>query len=325
MAKQARWRVTVREPRADKKEKNLVLVARPPKGLVDEWGKRVRKKEKSSGTQDGKVAEARAREAEERLNATLPSSSFDRTVEEAVAAYLTGHEVAETYRVSCRSALKHARHTLGKLRGAELTKGSLLRAQDDLRRRLGPATVNLYLSVFGAAWRWCYDRELVEHPWPGVRALPTETKKRPYQPEEVQRVLDWLAAYKKSLTDWHSFFSLLADTGCRPGEIAELRGRTSTSNAAAFEFGYGRAAEADRVAECSGSRLHLRRLPYCRGACRTYGSGPGAEEAGPSTSTQPFAHSRKRSAPSGSPTRESSTCTPSGATGSPRPMRPVSP
>lgn len=134
-----------------------------------------------------------------------------------------------TYQVALR---RLERVALGQVRASALDRAHVVLAQDELQalanevipgQLLARSSVNLTLSRVKSAWSWAHERALVKAPWPPVRRLKARrTSKRPYSDAEVARVIDWT---RENRPDWLPFLQVLADAGCRPGELAAIDGR----------------------------------------------------------------------------------------------------
>lgn len=220
----SKWTVKVVEPDPKKRQRSLVLVRYPPSGAVDEKGRRLRSQRSSSGTCDLAAAQAEAQLLEDRLNSASGLLCEGGTIEAIVRAYLTGSKLSKSHRTNCTSALK-ASPTLASLPIGGLTRAKLRLGRDQMTRGRANSTVNGYLKALKAAWNWAAERDLVDRRFPKIKPLEEGSTKRPYSPAEVQQVLDWLEANPRGFSDWFSFFSLLADTGLRPGELLRLQGQ----------------------------------------------------------------------------------------------------
>jgi integrase len=224
MEKRTRWVVDVDDPNPSRRTRSYVLVYRPPAGAIDECGKRYRVRRFSSGTEDQQEAQLRARQEEARLNTASGILARGETVRTVVDAYLATNKHGVSYHTQCYSALKAA-PDFARLSVSRVDRAAVLRARDAMRAGRANSTVNSYLRNLAAAWRWAEERGLVPSPWPRVKKLCAKTSKRPYEPAEVQAVLDWLERNPRGFADWFAYFSLLADTGARPGELVRLKGQ----------------------------------------------------------------------------------------------------
>lgn len=222
-----RWKVVVKPPNAKKRQRSFVLVRYPPANAVDENGRRLRSTSWSSGTSDHDEAVCEAERAEARLNAATGLASV-RTIEAVVHSYVTGSILSPSYRVNCLSALKAA-PGLSQSRTDRLDRHALARGRQEMLAGIGGkrranTTVNSYMGALRAAWNWAESLGSVQGSWPRLKKLPGRTAKVPFEPEEVRAVLEWLSDNRRRFIDWHAYFSLLADTGVRPGEIVRLKG-----------------------------------------------------------------------------------------------------
>jgi len=220
--KRTTWEVRVRPPNKAKRQRNWVLVRYPPSGAVDETGRRYRSESWSSGTEDHEEAVAEARRVEAKLNAACGLLA-DETVSSVVEAYLAGNELSESYATNCLSAIKAA-PMLRSLGIHDISRAKVTLARDQMRPGRSNSTVNGYIRALRAAWNWAELRGMVSVPWPKLRRLPAKSSKSPYEAYEVGKLLDWLQENPRGFTDWYAYFSLLADTGLRPGELVRLKG-----------------------------------------------------------------------------------------------------
>ena len=222
----SRWRVTLKDPRTSKREKNFQLHARDLGGL--ERDQRV-----SAKTADRAVAELRRAKFERALNGGGVERGlslldlFDLRIQHLEALSETSPNTIEGFRQS-RRRLERA---LGNPPVEELSRTLLTKTQDQLRLRggsadepLAPSTVNTTLAHARACWSWCETRGHVDRPWPRIPKLkPGPRTKRPYTDAEIGEVLAWVAGYRGGVH--HPLVQLLADTGCRVSEVLGLRGR----------------------------------------------------------------------------------------------------
>jgi len=163
------------------------------------------------------------------VDGDLADPAFLSLFDMRIAALEADPEAADNTVRSYEAARKALAATgLAKTPASELTRGVVKRAQAELQRGEDQprraSTVNLYVSLAQAAWRWAQDMELVEVDWPHVRRLKTKrTEKRPFTDAEVAAILAWLEGYLGG--KWLPLFSLLADSSARISAVLNLRGR----------------------------------------------------------------------------------------------------
>lgn len=224
-----RWKVGISSPRsACSRERSLYLRGR--RRLADgSWEER----RVSTGSMDRTKAEQLRAVFEASLNANVDGDLADPRIlslfDMRIAALEVDPEVADNTVRGYQAARKALAVTsLAKTPASKLSRGVVKRTQVELQRGEDQprraSTVNLYVSLAQAAWRWAQDLELVEVDWPHVRRLKTKrTEKRPFTDAEVAAILAWLEGYLGG--KWLPLFSLLADSSARISAVLNLRGR----------------------------------------------------------------------------------------------------
>jgi integrase len=223
------WTVKVISPQPSRRDKGFVLEAVPPSDDRERGAKGARRGTEIADREEAKrVAEAWARE----LNATLWAPPRIETFSDLMAAHIAWRIQTGTKSGTLahyHAAQRRLKGSLGPVPVAEVTRGKVVRARDELLsgtgsgRPLGLGTVRGTMNCCSKAWRWGHERELVPCPWPVFERLKVpKTKKRPFTPAEVEGVLGWVRDYQGGY--WSPLFELLADTGMRSGEAISLRG-----------------------------------------------------------------------------------------------------
>lgn len=229
-----RYTVTVRWPRAERRERWPVLRVRAktregwtsPKGLS-----------LSSKTDDPRVVEQDRANYEARLNAGVTQTDLrDPTIDGLFALRVAAlvAEKAPTNTIKNHRAVRKAMAAnLGRCKASSLRKVDLLQAQTELfKGRRAESTVGQYMrlarGVFFWAQEWDYVRE--DCTWPELgrrlKAKKVKTNKRPYTNEEIAAILKWVATYQRGR--WLGVFQVLADTGARVNTVLGLRGQDVT-------------------------------------------------------------------------------------------------
>lgn len=227
MARRTSWLVSVQKPR--KSDGGFwILRAKPPKGACDSAGAPLRELRRSTKTFDRSVAQQQAEELARKLNAQLPLKNdplFSEVFEQHVAFRENDGQTAASTAKRLGEARPYVLPALEGVRASTLSRAAVTRARDYLAQQpnLAASTANLYLRCAARAWNWAYEREVVQVPWPRIKKLKeAPVEKRPYTPEELQAVLDWLRAYQDGV--WLPFFAVLADSSCRIGAVCSVRG-----------------------------------------------------------------------------------------------------
>lgn len=195
------------------------LQARPIGGGKSDW--------RNTKTADEAEARALASAWQAVLDEELAEIALERdpTVGDVVSRRIAEGFAREGTAIGYRTALRRLERVgVAGVRASQLSRSQVLLAQDKLRALpLSPGSVNLTLSRAAAAWNWALERELVAVAWPKVRRLKSQaTPKRPFSDLEVVRVLDWARTNKPT---WLPMLQVLADAGCRPGELVAIDGR----------------------------------------------------------------------------------------------------
>lgn len=174
-------------------------------------------------TGDRKRAEAMKRQIEEReflVKARLAEDLFKvfPTLKESIENYLkdcTTRLRSGTVR-SYRLALGHLMKCWGNPRLADLTPRHIARIREYLVARHEATTVNDYLRPVRCFLNWCVETELIDR-FPGKFRLVKEDESLPkfFLPDELKSIFSVVENPKMLAT-----FKVLADTGLRPGELA---------------------------------------------------------------------------------------------------------
>jgi len=227
MARRTTWLVTVQKPRKNDGPYWMIR-AKPPKGVTGAEGQPLKESRTSSGTYDRALAEKKAQAQALELNAQLPLKAdpfFMEVYEQHLAFRKQDGQTSPGTVDSLICAQPYVLKGFENVRASSLTRAVVTRARDELAQQptLAARTANLYMSCAARAWNWAYERELVHVTWPKVKKLKeAPVEKRPYRPEELQAVLDWLRDYREGL--WLPFFSVLADSSCRISAVCQVRG-----------------------------------------------------------------------------------------------------
>lgn len=116
-----------------------------------------------------------------------------------------------------RAARRFARHLDGPLRTA--TPGDAARFVADLQSRYKPGGVAVYVRSLRAFYNWALAEQIVTvNPFAKIRiSIPREARSTPTD-NEIDAVLRKASRHRRDF----AILAVLADTGCRRGEIAAL-------------------------------------------------------------------------------------------------------
>lgn len=234
-----RFRVTVRWPRAARRERWPVLRVRAKTGggWTNPPGLSLPCK-----TDDPAAVEQLRADYEARLNAGITQADLNDPTVDGLFALRIAALVAEkspTNTIKGHRAVRKAIATnLGRCKASSLRKADLLHAQAELFReskfggRREESTVGQYMRLARGVFFWAVEMEYVraDCTWPELgrrrKAKKVKTKKRPYTDQEIAAILKWVAEYERGR--WLGIFQVLADTGARVNTVLGLRGQDVT-------------------------------------------------------------------------------------------------
>ena len=156
--------------------------------------------------------------------AMAPKEVEIQTIRDLCECFLGSHQdqVSESSRTAMRLRLKAIVKGLGDLRIDRFGVRDLDAYARQRKTEASPATIALEVRILGQAWHWARQRELIPNrdmPKITLKVTPTRERFTPTD-DEIQRVL----AVFRARGGWRYLaVLLLAETGARLGEIADLK------------------------------------------------------------------------------------------------------